>query len=131
MFPSPLRPALALCSLTLALAAPSQASCPPGSTHPGCPGQPANPIPLPTPGLETTRPAFPGNIGVTRIVALPDRHGWAPNLPGAIDTLRGWTAELPGALMTASAKKVAARRVLEMKGTLDSLAPYTFSGAAL
>ncbi len=38
---------------------------------------------------------FLGTIGLVRIVGLTDHHGWTPNLPGAIDTLKGWTHELP------------------------------------
>jgi len=74
---------------------------------------------------------FLGSIGLVRIVGLTDRHDWAPNLPGAIITLRTWSKVLPQKLITASAKRMAKERIVEMTRIMDSLAPYTFSETVL
>jgi len=74
---------------------------------------------------------FLGTIGLVRIVGLTDRHDWAPDLAGGIQTLEGWTLELPGKLVTKSARILAERRIKELKKIIASLRPYTFSGAAL
>ncbi|HTL13189.1 MAG TPA: HD domain-containing protein [Bdellovibrionota bacterium] len=74
---------------------------------------------------------FLGSIGLVRIVGLTDRHGWAPNLPGGIATLTEWMDELPHDLVTAAAKRMAGARIAELRKIIESLDPYTFSGAAL
>ena len=74
---------------------------------------------------------FLGSIGLVRIVGLTDRHGWAPNLVGAIQTLGGWTKELPKKLVTRSAKKLAEKRITELNKIIDSIKLETFSGAVL
>lgn len=74
---------------------------------------------------------FLGSIGLVRIAGLTDRHGWAPTLPGAIETLHEFMREIPDTLFSRSAKAMAVTRSAELKGILDSLKPYTFDGLAL
>jgi uncharacterized protein len=74
---------------------------------------------------------FLGTIGVIRIVGLTDRHGWAPDLPGALSTLKDWTDELPGKFITESAKREAKWRSVETNFFLESLDKYTFNGSAI
>jgi uncharacterized protein len=74
---------------------------------------------------------FLGNIGISRILSLTSRHRWAPDLRGAIGTLRKFQNELPEKLLTKAGKKAARKRVEEMKQFLETLNDEADGGKSL
>ena len=74
---------------------------------------------------------FLGVIGVTRILSLTTRHGWATDLQTAIATLENFAQQLPGALVTRAARSMADERVAEMEAFLVTLRQQSGGGQAL
>lgn len=65
---------------------------------------------------------FLGAIGAARILSLTTRHRWAPDLAGAVTTLRRNARELPAALRTAAGRREGEARVRSLDAYLAALA---------
>ena len=74
---------------------------------------------------------FLGAIGIARILALTGNHRWAPDLRGAMATLRRHAAELPPTLVTDAAKRIAATRIAEMDAFLRAFDDQTLGSSAV
>lgn len=74
---------------------------------------------------------FLGTIGIARLISVTERDDWAPNLLGALKTLHQFEADLPKKLITTSAKKISAQRIIEMNTFFSSLHKETFGGDAI
>lgn len=74
---------------------------------------------------------FLGIIGISRLISVTERDDWAPNLPGALKTLHQFETDLPKKLITNSAKKMAAQRIIEMDAFFSSLHNETLDGEAI
>ena len=74
---------------------------------------------------------FLGAIGVTRIISLTTREGWATDLPTAVGTLENFRQQLPATLVTDAAKAMAVERVQQMESFLAALKQQSSDGRAL
>ena len=74
---------------------------------------------------------FLGNIGIARILSLTTRHKWAPDMPGAISTLKKFRHDLPDKLITKSAQRLGVKRVMEMDEFLRRIKAQSNEGKAL
>lgn len=74
---------------------------------------------------------FLGAIGVGRVLSITTRHRWAPDMRGAVATIRRYMTELPRTLTTVAAKREAELRVAEMQAFLTALESETYDSSAL
>jgi uncharacterized protein len=71
---------------------------------------------------------FLGSIGVARILAITGTHRWAPDLPGAVATIRTHARELGTKVVSKPAQQRAAQRIKEMERFLETLDTETGAG---
>jgi uncharacterized protein len=74
---------------------------------------------------------FLGAVSVARIVSLTERDRAAPNLAGAVRTLRSLLDGVPPRIVGAAAKRIGARRAADMRTYLERLSAETFNLDAL
>lgn len=70
---------------------------------------------------------FLGVTGITRILSLNGKSGWASNTETAINTLVGFSEDLPKTLISASAKKRAEKEVSDMQTFLQQFQKDSFN----
>jgi uncharacterized protein len=71
---------------------------------------------------------FLGSIGVARVLAITGTHPWAPDLPGAVATIRKNAQELGARVVTKPARQRAEKRAAEMQSFLETIEKETGAG---
>lgn len=71
---------------------------------------------------------FLGTMGATRIIALTGES--KPDVQNAIKTLRSFIKDIPPALVTKTAQRMGAERVIELTQFLDRLTAESYGGKA-
>lgn len=72
---------------------------------------------------------FLGDVGAARMIALTGAK--SPSFAPAVKTLRAFVHDIPPHLITASGKRIGARRAAELTEFLDALDAETFGGKAM
>lgn len=68
---------------------------------------------------------FMGYIGVTRILSIAGKENWTPDVRSAIALLQRFTQQIPPLLVTPTAQRIGALRLVEMQAYLDGLLAET------
>lgn len=72
---------------------------------------------------------FLGDIGAARMLSLTGAK--APSFAPAVSALRGFLTAIPPRLITRTARRIAHRRVAELRAFLDTLQRETYDGRAM